>query len=261
MADENLGVDEESKVTEGTVDLQEKVSEIVERIKAVFPARQAYEAALEEKLRLQQAAGEIRAPNGHLFRLEAGADGVFVKRWPSSKQAESMPVGSVIYAARINSEDYYTQSTVAHPPADMTHNPWYQVLSEDFDLKLAPRNSYRRQREAELKMPWDDEPSSEELFADALKSLGDEVANITPAQQQAVIKAWVNSHRDTFDLVNSWQHPGEVHLRGCARTTYQMAGCDPDCAKITPYIELDKESIAGLPVSGHEFGRTSLEAY
>ena len=66
---------------------------------------------------------------------------------------------------------------------------------------------------------------------------------------------------EVLDLVRSWQHPDQVHLRGCPATTYYIAACSARCAKARAMVTITPEQIARLPISGSEFGRSSLEAY
>lgn len=66
---------------------------------------------------------------------------------------------------------------------------------------------------------------------------------------------------ELLDLVRSWQHQDQPHLRGCPATTYYIAACSPRCSKALAMVNLTPEQIASLPVSGSEFARSGIEAY
>lgn len=66
---------------------------------------------------------------------------------------------------------------------------------------------------------------------------------------------------EVLDLVRSWQHQTQAHLRGCPGTTYYAAICSSRCRKALAMVNLTPEQIARLPISGSEFARSSLEAY
>ena len=66
---------------------------------------------------------------------------------------------------------------------------------------------------------------------------------------------------EILDLVRSWQHPDQVHLRGCPTTTYYIAGCSDRCLKAMSLVTVSPAYAAKLPISGSEFARSSIEAY
>lgn len=66
---------------------------------------------------------------------------------------------------------------------------------------------------------------------------------------------------EMLDLVRSWQHPDQVHLRGCPTTTYYISTCSERCRKAMSLVSVSPAYAARLAISGSEFARSSLEAY
>lgn len=64
-----------------------------------------------------------------------------------------------------------------------------------------------------------------------------------------------------MDLVRSWQHPDQVHLRGCPATTYYIAACSDRCARARALVVISPDYAARLPISGSEFARSGISAY
>jgi len=65
-----------------------------------------------------------------------------------------------------------------------------------------------------------------------------------------------------LDIVRSWQHKNEAHIRGCPSTTYYAGLCSDKCRTAMRLVgEMTPQEIERLPVSGHEFARSSISAY
>lgn len=77
-----------------------------------------------------------------------------------------------------------------------------------------------------------------------------------------LLKVRRNDLLELLDLVRSWQHATEAHLRGCSRTTYYISSCSEGCKKARNLVgPMTPEEIAKLSVSGSEFARSSVSTY
>ncbi len=97
---------------------------------------------------------------------------------------------------------------------------------------------------------------------------GTGVAPIEPASGAAEMspptreeRAWERYMDGKLDLVRSWQHHDQVHLRGCPSTQYLTETCTSACSRVTRGLRLAPELVERLPISGSEVHESELQAY